>query len=686
MPRHIVVDGSNLATEGRSLPSLKQLNEAVLAFMDDFPDSIITVVVDATFGHRIDPREVQEFDEAVENNELVTPPAGAIGRGDAFVLLIAKKAKAMILSNDSFQEFHGEHEWLFDDGRLMGGKPVPHVGWVFVPRAPVRGMISRRATRVAQKDGKPIGRRTSSATAAVAAPVVDTAPNAAIVGSALASQPMPVPTSLPPRGRLSTPRAATAGAGVAVPTQASSSTEVPPPASVSKAPPANSVVAFLGFVEQHPVGSSIDVTFTSYSSHGAYAETADGVHVYVPMRFMARPAPRRAREVVALDEVRTVVIASFNAGRRGIDAALPGFEPELGTTPTAGTADEPSVTDAAAKPARGRRSTKTTDATGTAIVSEVAEVTLTADVSAGVPTAVEPSVRGRGRAPKPQAAPDRVGASPKPSSSRGRSAKPSTAAPVPSTSVPAAPPAPKSRRMSAAAAARYAAAAAASAAVVAPTVASAIDAPSTGSALAPALVEPSSTVVMPPVAVGPGSKPKSTPKLRAADASGTAPKATKAKASSPKATAPSSVVPASEASSPHTNAAVLHASASVVAAPKASNQRAASGATASAVRPADKTLGARSARPKAPSATGSGAAIAKSTASKESRATGTQASSAAAVKPTASNVAAKVTKAEAKSKAAVAPKKAKAAKPESGAPEMAAVVVKPKAVKPKATK
>ena len=32
-PSHVVVDGSNIATEGRSLPSLAQLNEAVMAFM-----------------------------------------------------------------------------------------------------------------------------------------------------------------------------------------------------------------------------------------------------------------------------------------------------------------------------------------------------------------------------------------------------------------------------------------------------------------------------------------------------------------------------------------------------------------------------------------------------------------------------------------------------------------------------
>ena len=81
------------------------------------------------------------------------PPAGAIGRGDAFVLQIADKADAMILSNDSFQEFHGEYEWLFDEGRLMGGKPVPHVGWVFVLRSPVRGPTSRRVLRGVKKSG-----------------------------------------------------------------------------------------------------------------------------------------------------------------------------------------------------------------------------------------------------------------------------------------------------------------------------------------------------------------------------------------------------------------------------------------------------------------------------------------------------------------------------------------------------
>src|SRR5829696_4034571 len=151
MPQHVVVDGSNIATEGRSLPSLAQLNEAVMAFMAEYPDALITVVVDATFGHRIDPKETKEFDEAIANNELVAPPAGAVGRGDAFVLSIANKVNAIILTNDSYQEFHGQVDWLFDEGRLIGGKPVPHVGWVFVPRLPVRGAVSRSAVKDAKR-------------------------------------------------------------------------------------------------------------------------------------------------------------------------------------------------------------------------------------------------------------------------------------------------------------------------------------------------------------------------------------------------------------------------------------------------------------------------------------------------------------------------------------------------------
>ena len=151
MPDLFVVDGSNIATEGSDKPSLDQLNEAVEAFRSEYPKLKLTVVVDATFGHRIAKKEVKAFDQAVAGNEIVTPPAGAVGRGDAFILAIADKAGAGVLSNDSFQEFHGEYGWLFEHGRLIGGKPVPHVGWVFVDRNPVRGRKSRESIKAAKQ-------------------------------------------------------------------------------------------------------------------------------------------------------------------------------------------------------------------------------------------------------------------------------------------------------------------------------------------------------------------------------------------------------------------------------------------------------------------------------------------------------------------------------------------------------
>lgn len=154
--RRIVVDGSNIATEGRTLPSLAQLDDAIRSFLEEyvgFATTDVTVVVDASFGHRIDPSEVPAFELALEHGEMVTPPAGAVGRGDGFILRIAEKSGALVLSNDSFQEFHAERPWLFEPGRLIGGKPVPGVGWVFTPRTPVRGVKSRAATTRAKRNG-----------------------------------------------------------------------------------------------------------------------------------------------------------------------------------------------------------------------------------------------------------------------------------------------------------------------------------------------------------------------------------------------------------------------------------------------------------------------------------------------------------------------------------------------------
>jgi hypothetical protein len=192
-PHHVVVDGSNLATEGRTLPSLAQLNEAVRAFSEEDPGSIIIVVVDASFEHRIDDADREALRQAMLDGEVVSPPAGAIGRGDAFVLRIAQRTGAVVLSNDSFQEFHGEHPWLFEDGRLIGGKPVPGVGWIFTPRLPIRGPKSRAAT------AEGTSRRAPTSAAAKAAELAKAAKKVAKKSAKKATKkaPSPVDSSWP---------------------------------------------------------------------------------------------------------------------------------------------------------------------------------------------------------------------------------------------------------------------------------------------------------------------------------------------------------------------------------------------------------------------------------------------------------------------------------------------------------
>ena len=310
-PSHVVVDGSNIATEGRSLPSLAQLSEAVMAFMDEYPDTSITVVVDATFGHRIDKSEAKEFEEGIANNELVAPPAGAVGRGDAFVLAIAQKSNASILSNDSFQEFHGDYEWLFDDGRLIGGKPVPHVGWVFVDRLPVRGPVSRKATG-SSRGGSRRGVKKESDKG-----------RSGRKASAEAMEPMPVPKS-PPPGRQQSAESASTPSSKSSPTPRSEADSGRRERAPRSGEVVNELMPFLEFVEHHPVGTSVNGTVESYSSHGAYISIGDnGVRGYVPLRLMAKPAPPSARKVMKIGESVTLVVVSFAPLRRSIDCALP---------------------------------------------------------------------------------------------------------------------------------------------------------------------------------------------------------------------------------------------------------------------------------------------------------------------------------------------------------------------------
>jgi hypothetical protein len=295
--RHVVVDGSNIATEGRSLPSLAQLDEAVREFVAENPNDIVTVVVDASFGHRVDPSELPVFEDAESAGEIVSPPAGAIGRGDAFLLRIAEKIGATVLSNDSFQEFHGEHPWLFEDGRLIGGKPVPGVGWIFMERSPVRGQKSREVVKEAKRKKKvePVEEASGLDLASSRAKGRDKKLDRAI---ARATEEVIQPKD---------------------PKHAKRRRSGAPPAE-----PVNEPLPFITFIAAHPLGSEVVGVVSEFSSHGAFVESF-GARCYIPLSAMGDPPPRRAREALTKGEERNFVVQALDPPRRGIELALPGF-------------------------------------------------------------------------------------------------------------------------------------------------------------------------------------------------------------------------------------------------------------------------------------------------------------------------------------------------------------------------
>jgi predicted RNA-binding protein with RPS1 domain len=325
---HVIVDGSNIATEGRDTPSLAQLDEAVQAFIEEYSPKYVTVVVDATFPNRIDHKERKTYESAVNANELITPPAGAIGRGDAFVLQIARRAGAAILSNDSFQEFHGDYPWLFEKGRLIGGKPVPHVGWVFMERAPVRGPTSRRAVSEARK----VAKTTEKAAAKVAAAAADGDESPAKAPRKRRARAKADMAAALTAGDAAETTSGVAGADAAAPVAAAAATAEPSGDGRSDGggrggkavEPYNEALPFIDFVAQHPVGSEVDATIERFSSHGAYVMVGDA-RAYVPLRNLAHPAPRSAKEMLRVGEERRFVVVSIDPPRRGIDLAVPGL-------------------------------------------------------------------------------------------------------------------------------------------------------------------------------------------------------------------------------------------------------------------------------------------------------------------------------------------------------------------------
>lgn len=345
----VVVDGSNLATEGRVTPSLTQLDEAVRAYHEENPGAEIIVVADATFEHRAATNERGRFAEAMLAGEIVTPPAGAVGRGDAFILKIADRIDAVVLSNDSFQEFHDEYPWLFDVGRLVGGKPVRGVGWIFTPRLPVRNAKTSRAvkklavtlaggatptvgTTLTPVKGKRAAATTKKATAKPAATPVK-APEKSVAKT----------TTTPLKGLAKSGSRAIKRPVVEAPVEKKAATKrpaktaVPAPKKTAELPagtvalrrgrqPVNPEEDFDLFRKLHRVGSRVHGEVTTFTSHGAIVTVVlkggRRVECYAPTATLASPAPARARDVLKRGDERDFKLLTVDVERRIAELAL----------------------------------------------------------------------------------------------------------------------------------------------------------------------------------------------------------------------------------------------------------------------------------------------------------------------------------------------------------------------------
>ncbi len=344
----VVVDGSNLATEGRTIPSLIQLDDAVRAFLEEYAHADVIVVVDASFEHRVAASERARFKEAEVAGEIVTPPAGAVGRGDAFILKIAQRINAVVLSNDSFQEFHEQYPWLFDSGRLIGGKPVKGVGWVFTERLPVRGVKSVRATRAVKKVAVELPEGVVPAIGDTLTPVKSTraTKRVPVKAATVAKEAAPAKAvrkaatsdvKEPKAPRESSTAKAARPAKKAAPAKKAVTKKIPEPVVEEATPqptvalrrgrqPVNPETGFAAFVRQFKVGAMLNGDVVAFTSHGAVIKVTlkngETIECYAPTTSLGEPAPARARDVLKRGDQKSFRLVTVDPERRIAELAL----------------------------------------------------------------------------------------------------------------------------------------------------------------------------------------------------------------------------------------------------------------------------------------------------------------------------------------------------------------------------
>jgi transcriptional accessory protein Tex/SPT6 len=125
---------------------------------------------------------------------------------------------------------------------------------------------------------------------------------------------MPIPRTPPPNIKLAAKTKVTTTSAAAAP---AASARTKPTTAV------NELTPFLEFVEKYKIGSKVKGVVETYSAHGVYVRIGN-VLGYLPLRLMANPAPRSARDFVKIGQQVSLVVSSFTASRRSIDVGIVG--------------------------------------------------------------------------------------------------------------------------------------------------------------------------------------------------------------------------------------------------------------------------------------------------------------------------------------------------------------------------
>lgn len=147
----VIADASNIARSPGAPPDIQKLEDCRKELMLKFPDASVVLLADASLPRIVEQQsnsdDVELFKAMMSDDRVTVVPPGTPGKADALILTLARNGEGIVVSNDSYREFHDDNPWLFDEGRLYGHTFVPTVGWQFSVRFPVRrGQLPPRPT------------------------------------------------------------------------------------------------------------------------------------------------------------------------------------------------------------------------------------------------------------------------------------------------------------------------------------------------------------------------------------------------------------------------------------------------------------------------------------------------------------------------------------------------------------